>query len=350
MHPGVASALAAALLFGASTPLAKMFAGEVPAVMLAGLLYAGSGIGLALTLTIRHAFGGASARIAWPARSDRGWLAGAVLFGGVLGPGALMYGLAATTATSAALLLNLEGVMTALLAWFVFRENFDGRIALGMAAIGVGGAILAWDPARPAGLGPGALLVTAACLCWAIDNNLTRKVAGGDAVVIACIKGVVAGAINLGIAFALGQAVPGPLAAAFAAVVGFAGYGVSLVLFVVALRHLGTARTGAYFAIAPFVGAGLALVLMREPMTLQLVAAGALMASGVWLHITEAHAHRHVHAPLAHEHAHRHDEHHGHEHAFAWDGSDPHTHHHEHPPIEHTHAHYPDLHHRHRHG
>lgn len=347
MSRGIVSALLAAVLFGASTPLAKRLVGEIPPLMLAGLLYAGSGIGLALVLAIRRMV--SDTAIAWPPRRDAGWLAGAIVFGGILGPLLLMVGLAVTEASTASLLLNLEGVLTALLAWFAFRENFDARIAIGMLLIAGGGAVLVWNPGTGQGASTGALFVVAACACWAIDNNLTRKVSGNDAVVIAGAKGLAAGAINLGLASLLGQSLPVPGALTAAALTGFFGYGLSLVLFVLALRHLGAARTGAYFSVAPFVGATLAIVLEHEHPTVQLAVAGALMAVGVWLHVTERHVHAHVHPPVVHEHAHTHDTHHRHDHDFAWDGQEPHAHAHAHPRIEHTHAHYPDVHHRHRH-
>jgi drug/metabolite transporter (DMT)-like permease len=343
--PGIASAILAALLFGASTPFAKRLVGEVPPQMLAGLLYLGSGVGLALVLAARRSV----ARIARPAGRDWGWLAGAILFGGVIGPVLLMAGLLVTPASTASLLLNLEGVLTALLAWFAFRENFDRRIALGMALIVAGGVVLAWQPGAAAAGVWGPLAVALACACWALDNNLTRKVAANDAVLIACLKGLAAGAVNVGAALFAGQALPDATTGAAAAALGFFGYGLSLVLFVVALRNLGTARTGAYFSVAPFFGAVLALALLGESASPALIAGGALMAAGVWLHLTERHEHEHEHEPMAHEHAHVHDEHHRHEHAFAWDGKEPHTHRHEHGPLRHKHPHYPDIHHRHRH-
>lgn len=349
MRPGIAFALLAAVLFGASTPLAKRLVGEVPPIMLAGLLYAGSGIGLAILMAARRMAGSSKAGIAWPSRRDAVWLAGAIAFGGILGPVLLMFGLATAFASEAALLLNLEGVFTALLAWFLFRENFDARVAIGMLAIAIGGTVLAWNPAGAGGVSPGTLLVIAACLSWAIDNNLTRKVSGSDAAAIAGLKGLIAGATNLGIAFALGQTLPAWPVVFAAGLVGFFGYGLSLVLFVLALRHLGTARTGAYFSIAPFAGAALAIIVLHDALTPQVIAAGVLMAAGVWLHVTERHVHRHAHESLAHDHMHTHDAHHRHDHDPAWDGHEPHAHPHVHAPLEHSHAHYPDLHHRHRH-
>ena len=373
MMRGIACALLAAALFGASTPLAKLLAGQITPAMLAGLLYAGSGIGLCAWLLIRLLRSTASAtrttdeipgqdlpQVASLGRADVGWLAAAIVAGGVAGPLLLMTGLRSMPASSAALLLNLEGVLTALLAWFVFRENFDRRILLGMAAIVGAGMLLAWpgasaSPAEPTldlRLAPGALAIAGACLCWALDNNFTRKVAASDAVQIAAWKGVVAGSVNLSLAAVLGAPWP-PLTGVLAAgLLGFCGYGLSLVLFVIALRHLGSARTGAYFSAAPFVGAALAIGLLHEPTDARFWLAAALMAFGLWLHLSERHGHRHQHEALLHTHEHVHnadDVHHQHEHAFAWDGTSPHTHRHQHQAIAHTHAHFPDIHHRHRH-
>ena len=353
------TALLAAALFGITTPLAKALLGSVSPFMLAGLFYLGSGSGLAIVLLLRRV---AAHRNDASASHDPGhdpvqnplriaelpWLAGAIAAGGVAAPALLMLGLGTTPAATSALLLNLEGVLTALIAWFCFRENFDAQIALGMVAIVAGGVLLSW-PGAHAGVAPGALLVAGACLCWAIDNNLTRKVSTNDAMVIACTKGLVAGPVNIGVALAAGAHWPAWHVASGAMAVGFAGYGVSLVLFVVALRHLGTARTGAYFSVAPLFGVALSLLLWPERAALTFWLALALMAFGVWLHVRERHDHAHTHEPLEHTHAHRHDAHHQHEHDFAWDGSEPHTHPHRHAPITHSHAHYPDVHHRHAH-
>lgn len=346
---GVVHALLSALLFGISTPLAKSLVGAVPPLELAGLLYLSSGVGL-LLLTLGRAIAqpGAAATML-PARGDWPWLGAAILLGGVLGPVALLAGLAAIPASTASLLLNLESVFTALVAWFLFRENFDRRIALGMAAIVIGGLTLVGSPDRAPQSASGPLLVAAACLCWALDNNLTRRVSGSDAVAIAAVKGLVAGAVNLALALSLGLAMPPVGVLAATAAVGFFGYGLSLVLFVLALRELGTARTSAYFSVAPFFGATVALALAGEAPTLPLLLAGTLMAVGVWLHASETHAHEHAHAYQEHTHAHRHDAHHRHVHDFAWDGREPHAHRHVHAPLVHAHPHYPDLHHRHPH-
>jgi drug/metabolite transporter (DMT)-like permease len=306
----------------------------------------GAGIGLAIGQAGRSALGvGASEAPLRP--SDAPWLFAIVAFGGVLGPLFLMLGLARTSAAAGSLLLNLEGLATMTIAWLVFRENVDRRLLLGAASILAGAVALSWQ-GRGIGFDIGGLLIAAACLAWGIDNNLTRRLSSADPVVIALIKGVAAGSVNLTLALLLGARLPsiGTTGAAF--FVGFFAVGVSLVLFVLALRYLGSARTGAYFSLAPFLGAVVAIVLLGEPVTAQLVVAGVLMAFGLWLHLTERHEHDHAHEAIEHEHRHVHDEHHQHAH----DGpvTEPHTHLHRHKALRHWHVHYPDLHHRHEHG
>lgn len=341
-RPGVRAAFAAALLFGAGTPLAKLLLHSVNPWLLAGLLYLGSGIGLTAYRWSRHE---PSVRIS---RNEAPWLAGAILSGGVIGPVLLMLGLTGMPASGASLLLNAEGVFTALLAWFVFKENFDRRIAAGMVLIVAGATVLSWPgEARFAGVWP-ASAVLGACLSWGIDNNLTRKISLTDATWLASVKGLAAGSVNLLLAFCRGAALPSWLGTVAAMVVGLLAYGVSLALFVVALRHLGSARTGAYFSIAPFFGALLAL-LLGEQLTLPFTVAGALMAIGIWLHLTEHHEHEHKHLWLEHEHEHVHDEHHQHEHDPPVELGVKHTHPHTHGQQPHSHPHFPDAHHRHEH-
>jgi drug/metabolite transporter (DMT)-like permease len=349
--PGIATALGAAILFGASAPLAKLLLEGASPQLLAGLFYLGSGIGLGV-VWLRRRQSAEVARERPMTRHDVPWLTGAIVFGGAVAPLLLMIGLTRTPASAAALLLNLEGVFTALLAWFVFKENFDRRIALGMLAIVAAGAALSWEGRVSWGGMAGPLAVAGACLCWAIDNNFTQKVSAGDPVQIAMLKGLVAGSINTAIALFLGASWPSASHILGALVVGFLSYGVSLVLFVMSLRQLGTARTGAYFSTAPFVGALLSLVIFREQPTTAFIIAASLMAVGVWLHVSEHHEHEHRHDMLDHDHAHVHDEHHQHTHAAddppATDPT-PHRHRHRHEPLVHSHAHYPDIHHRHGH-
>ena len=336
-------ALLAAALFGASTPLAKLLLGQVDPWMLAGLLYLGAGIGLGLVHVGRRVLGMGRAEASL-VRADLGWLGLVILTGGIMGPLLLLFGLRLADAAGASLLLNLESVATLGIAWLVFRENVDRRLLLGAVAIVAGALVLAWQPGAHL-ISGGSVLIAAACVCWGIDNNLTRKLSGADPLQIAMIKGLVAGAVNLGIALAVGQSLPAQGIILGSGLVGFLGYGLSLALFVAALRHLGAARTGAYFALAPFVGAVLAVAL-GDAVSWQLALAAAFMGAGLWLHLTEQHAHDHDHDLLNHDHRHVHDAHHQHGH----DNAGPHSHPHQHGPLRHEHAHYPDLHHRHGHS
>ena len=350
IHQGVLYALLAAALFGASTPFAKALVGQVAPVALAGMLYLGSGLGLLALYLGRGLFRReGNSEVAGLTRGDWPWLGGAILAGGVAGPVLLMLGLSTTPAASASLLLNMEGVLTSMLAWFIFKENFDRRIFIGMLLIVAAGVLLSWDQATARGIPPGALAIVGACLCWGIDNNLTRKVSASDAVQIACVKGLAAGAVNLAIAGAFGMRLPALATMVSAGLIGFCGYGLSLVMFVLALRHLGTARTGAYFSAAPFAGAAISLVLFGEQPGALFWAAALLMAAGIWLHLTESHEHAHAHEPMDHIHAHHHDAHHQHAHDAGWDGTEPHVHAHSHTQLEHAHKHYPDIHHQHKH-
>jgi len=343
-----APALAAAVLFGASTPFAKRLLGDVDPWMLAGLLYLGSGLGLGVLSLARRGLSHGPAAEASPSRSDLPWLAAVVLLGGALGPLLLMLGLRHTPAATASLLLNAEGLATMLIAWLVFRENADRRILLGAGAILAGAAILSWRAGSLDG-GWGTLLILGACLAWGIDNNLSRRLSAVDPVRIAMIKGLAAGAVNLALALIHGAAWPRPLPILQAGLLGFFGYGVSLVLFMRALRGLGAARTGAYFSLAPFIGAIIAVSLFGEPLTARLLVAAGLMGLGLYLHLAERHEHEHAHETMHHDHAHVHDAHHDHRHGPDVPAGEPHSHEHTHRPLIHRHPHYPDLHHRHRH-
>ena len=346
MRPGILLALASAVLFGASTPFARLLLGSVDPWLMAGLLYVGAGLGLALFHVSRGALQLPVAE-APLRRSDIPWLAAVILSGGIAGPLLLMLGLAHTNAAEASLLLNLEGLATMAIAWVVFRENVDRRLLIGAFAILAGAVLLSWRGA--AALEWSGMLIAGACVCWGIDNNLTRKLSSSDPVQIATLKGLVAGAVNLTLALWHGAPLPSAGLIAAAGSLGLLGYGVSLVLFVLGLRYLGTARTGAYFSLAPFVGAIIAVALLGETLSVRLVIAGGLMGLGLWLHLAEQHEHEHRHEPIEHEHRHRHDAHHQHEHAAIDPPGDPHTHWHKHARLVHRHPHYPDLHHRHGH-
>ena len=343
-------AFVSAALFGLSTPAAKALLDSMHPAVLAGLLYCGAGIGVALLRRLRaRSIGGTRAREVALGRHDVPWLAGAIVSGGVAGPLLLMIGLAQTSAASASLLLTFEGAATALIAWLFFGENYGSRLVLGLIFLLAGGAALAWSgvPTLDATIGP--LAIVGACIAWALDNNFTRKVSLADPLQIVEIKGLVAGPVNLALGLWASSSVPALATSLIAMAVGFVGYGVSLVLFVLALRDLGTARTSAYFATAPFLGALAAVIALGDAASLQLAVAGVLLAVGVWLHLTERHEHEHVHELTFHAHPHVHDGHHQHAHRQSDPSGEPHTHVHEHGQSKHAHPHTPDMHHGHRH-
>jgi drug/metabolite transporter (DMT)-like permease len=343
---GITMALASAFLFGVGAPFSKLLLAAVDPQLLAGILYLGAGLGLAIIHVGRTAMG-IPAPEAPLRRADGPWLAIIIVFGGIVGPLCLMLGLTRSDAASASLLLNIESLATMVIAWLIFRENVDRRLLLGALALVAGALVLSWS-GQGVSLDAGAMFIVAACIAWGIDNNLTRKLSTADPVVIAMSKGLAAGSVNVALALARGQALPSSLIMSAAGTIGFLSIGVSLVLFVLALRHLGAARTGAYFALAPFMGAVVAIGLLHEPVTLKLAVAAALMGLGLWLHLTERHEHEHLHELLEHEHAHVHDEHH--QHAHDETVIEPHSHWHRHEPIRHKHPHYPDIHHRHSHN
>jgi drug/metabolite transporter (DMT)-like permease len=343
---GAFYAAGAAALFGASTPAAKVLLGSVPPSLLAGLLYLGSGIGLLCLWLARR-----RTAVETPiARRDLWWLAGATLFGGIIGPVLLMFGLARTAAATASLLLNVEGIATALIAWLAFREHASRRTVFGMFLILLGAIMLSWQGHATVVNFIGPLAIAGACIAWAIDNNLTRNIAGSDAVQIAAIKSLVAGAVNTLLAIVFAHAnLPSAGTVLAAAAVGFVGYGLSLVLYILGLRELGTARTGAYFSTAPFIGAAMSVAIGSAVVDTRFVFAAVLMFAGVWLHVTERHEHEHMHEAVEHEHSHVHDAHHQHEHSPGDPLGEPHSHRHKHTPLTHAHAHFPDEHHRHAH-
>jgi len=337
-------ALIAALAFGLSAPLAKLLLASTSPLLLAGLLYLGAGAFLGLT------------RLAWHRRPavgrrftvrDRLILVGVVLAGGMLAPPLLLWGLSRSPAAATALLLNLEVVFTALLAGAVFGEHLGPRVGGAAVVMALGGAALGWAPGGTtsvAGIGAVAL----ACALWALDNNLTRLIAEADPRLIVTVKGLGAGTVNTVLALVGGQSLPAPWTIVLAMALGAVSYGTSLALFIVAMRDLGAARTGAYFATAPFFGAAGGILLLGESPTPGLLAAAVLMALATWLLASERHAHAHRHAAAVHAHVHVTDAHHRHEHA-GWEGAEPHSHPHSTGPLEHEHPHTPDTHHNHGH-
>lgn len=346
---GYEYAIISAVLFGLSTPAAKYLLGITTPLLLAGLFYLGAGLGLVAILLLKHMIG-KTHKEASLNYNDWAWMTGATLFGGVLGPILFMFGLVKTNASTASLLLNLEGAFTAITAWIIVKEHTNNRLIFGLLLIISGGIILAWNGHFELNRLIGSSLIAIACLAWSIDNNITRKISQADPLMIVAIKGSIAGAINIFLAIYFGALLPQKISIIFLiSTIGFLGYGLSLIFFILGLRYIGTARTSACFSLAPFVGASCSILLLGDTLSVQIELAGFLMVWGIWLHLTELHDHEHKHELLIHNHKHYHDEHHQHEHHPNDPSGEPHSHLHIHLPLVHRHPHYPDIHHRHRH-
>jgi drug/metabolite transporter (DMT)-like permease len=357
---GVAFGLGAAFLFGLSTPLAKLLLPATGALSLAALLYLGAGCGLAAFSAARRfaPWLRAFAREPGLSLADIPMMAGVIVAGGVAGPILMLFGLNHLSAAAAALMLNLEVPFTIVLAAVFFGEHLGRREALGAALVVIGGAILSWPP-RTVGLAVrgaiygdlvGVCALSGACLCWALDNNLTQHLSVRDPVVVARTKALCAGFCTLVLAGAFGQGTPVSSLYLSALLVGLVSYGLSLVLYVYAQRILGSARQAGLFATAPFIGALASVALLGERLEITVAAGGLVMACGLWVMFARDHFHEHFHDALAHDHLHVHDLHHQHSHDQASTAEQPHAHWHYHLPVSHAHPHLPDVHHRHRHN
>ncbi|MEP6919065.1 MAG: DMT family transporter [Acidobacteriota bacterium] len=276
---GAAAGIGSAVLFGASAPIAKRMVPHVPTVLLAGILYSGAGIGL----TAARSIGLGRTSDTRLLRSD--WLTmGTIIgFGGILAPILLLIGLARVAGLIASLLLNLECVFTLLLALTVFGERLDRRATWGATLIFAAAAALGAQGDRSRADVIGVLAIVGACACWGLDNNLTRRLSTRDPVQIVQVKTLTAGVFNVTLGLWLSQRWPASTSLLPALTLGFISYGISIVLDVYALRLVGAAKESAYFATAPFAGALLALPLLHESLRGLDIAAGAVMAGGVWL-------------------------------------------------------------------
>jgi len=347
----ILQAVLAAVLFGASAPLSKVLLREIDPIPLAGFLYLGSGIGSWLLFATQRTGNRGRQMEAHLSRADLPWLLGAVLAGGVGAPILLLLGLDRTPASTASLLLNFECVATTLIAVLAFKEAVDRRILWAVGLITLASILLSWTGGAW-GLSLGALGILGACVLWGLDNNFTRHICAKNPLVIVGVKGFGAGGFSIVLSLLLGKPLPAVGVIALALLVGAVSYGLSIQLFILALRGLGAARTGALFGIAPFVGTGLSLLFLGDKPQALFWGAMPVMLLGAWLMLTENHQHAHVHEPLEHTHAHDHeDEHHSHEHLPEGQGvNGNHAHVHRHDKLAHIHPHAPDLHHRHAHA
>jgi drug/metabolite transporter (DMT)-like permease len=340
---GILLALAAAVLFGLSTPASKLLLDELGPLQLAGLLYLGAALGTAPSFLRGRSGGGERLD-----GRNRLRLAGAVILGGIAGPVLLLLGLRLTLAGSVSLLLNLEVVATAVLGVAFFRDPL-GRLGwLGVAGVIAAGVVISWGAGWPGWLA--AALVAAACLCWGLDNHLTALIDGITPARSTFWKGGVAGATNLGLGLAFEPWAGTTPVVAAALVVGALSFGASISLYIASAQQLGATRAQAFFASAPFIGAALAFGLLGEPMDTAHGIGAVLLALSVLALLSSRHEHLHDHPAVEHVHAHRHDDgHHDHTH----EGprlETRHSHWHRHEPVVHSHPHWPDLHHRHGHA
>jgi drug/metabolite transporter (DMT)-like permease len=343
-------AILAAILFGASTPLSKLLLGEMDSIVLASLLYLGSGLGIGILVAARKYFAHSESTEAGIRRTDLPWLIGAVLVGGVAAPIILLFGLKYSSAASASLLLNFEGVATTIIAALVFKEAVGKRTVYAITLITLASVLLSWNAAANWEFSLGALGILGACTLWGLDNNFTRNISSKNPLVIVTIKGLGAGIFSLILALFLGKSIPGIAQILLTLLLGFICYGLSIALFILALRNLGVARTSTLFGIAPFVGMFISLLIFREAPQGLFFYSVPLMLIGAWLMLGEKHRHTHIHELLEHEHSHAHpDEHHAHEQTHSAPFIGLHSHKHMHEVVEHNHPHTPDLHHRHQH-
>jgi len=339
---GALLALLAAALFGASTPLLQRAGEGVGALSTAALLYAGAAAVGAVSRRPAH-------REARLVRADLPRLLAMALFGAAIGPVALAWGLQRTSGTSASLMLTLEALFTAVLAWRMYHETMDRRVWAAMALLLAGGVVLILDQQRGGGTQLyGLLAVAVATAAWSVDNTLSRGLAERDPSQVVMAKGALGASATALLGFGFSEPLPPPAAALGLFAIGASGYGLSLRFYLLAQRAFGAARTGSVFAFAPFIGAALALLLGERSGGALMVLGSALMLAGVLLHLAESHGHEHQHEAVEHEHAHRHDDgHHQHRHQPMPKGVHSHAHHHQ--PLHHVHAHVPDVHHGHRH-
>lgn len=344
-------ALLAAILFGLSTPLAKLLLGEIDPIHLAAFLYLGSGLCLLLIKIIQKFSSNHMVTEARLSGSDLAWLAGATLAGGVIGPIILMQSLQHTPAATASLLLNFESVATTIIAAIIFKEAVSRRAWWAIITIALASSLLSLNLNDTWGFSLGAVGIIAASLFWGMDNNLTRNISGKDPITIVTIKGLSAGLFSLILAISTGKTFPSWEIILKTMLLGGLSYGLSILFYIRSLRSLGAARTSGLYSTAPLSGLVTSLIIFREPPNIMLVLALPLMAIGTALLVNELHDHTHIHEPLIHDHSHNHDDgHHDHSHSGGLvPNRKTHSHMHEHPEIQHEHHHMPDTHHRHSH-
>lgn len=344
-------ALLSAILFGASAPITKMLLGKIEPIPLASFLYLGSGFGLLIFQIVNSLIKKQVINEAPLKKKDFVWLSGAIIAGGIIAPIILLNSLKITPASTASLLLNFEGVATTIIAILFFKENVGKQILTAVVLITLASIFLSWDFKNQWGFSIGSFGIVLACFCWGVDNNFTRNISAKNPFSIVTIKGIIAGSFSLLLSMILKNQIPDLRVVIIAMIIGFFCYGLSIVLFVFAMRNLGSTRTSALFGTAPFIGAILSFILLRDIPSSMFFISLPIMIIGTVLLLKEEHHHSHIHEAIQHEHRHNHtDGHHEHEHTdeqIIINGY--HSHSHTHKNIEHDHPHSPDIHHRHIH-
>jgi len=322
---------------------------DISPIVMAGFLYLGAFLGLSIYFLFARRISRTNEdRADRLTRKDMPWLIGATLAGGVVAPICQMIGLTLISGFSASLLLNLEGILTAVIATIVFKESAGKKLWLAVICMTIAGVLLSWDPGRSKFSVLGPLLIVLATFCWGVDNNLTRQISDKNPMQITWVKGLLAGSFSLLLALISGKPISLNINIIYVLLLGAFSYGLSIVFFIKALKSMGASHTGAFYSLGPFIGALVSLVIFREWLGWIVFPALIFMGLGVWLIVVDQHIHEHTHGAIIHSHSHRHDDfHHMHEHKETITGT--HTHEHTHADLTHTHAHWPDNDHRHAH-
>jgi drug/metabolite transporter (DMT)-like permease len=343
----VIMAILAAILYGISSPVSKLLLAQIPATLMAALLYLGAGIGMLIVNGVQRLSHKAKIEAGLTRRELPYVVAMIILDIGA--PILLMFGLTLSTPATVSLLNNFEIVSTSLIAFFIFKEAIGKRMVIAITLITLASIILSVAKISSITFSPGAILVLFACICWGLENNCTRMLSVKDPMQIVVIKGFGSGIGALLISFVSGQYRSNLKYMLAACVLGFVAYGLSIYFYILAQRGLGAARTSAYYAATPFIGVGISWMVFHNGITLSFLIALSIMLLGSYLALSEVHTHLHTHTEITHEHKHKHpEEHHTHAHIPGFIGE--HSHQHTHESMLHEHSHTPDAHHNHSHS
>ena len=281
MNKAIFYAILAAALYALNAPVSKLMLKNVPPTMMAGFLYLGAGLGMALMGLVRRRTG-LSKQEMHLTRKDLPFTLGMVVLD-IAAPIFLMIGLSRTTSANASLLNNFEIVATSLIALLIFKEKIGRRLWIAIGLITLSSILLSVEDAGSFRFSVGSLFVLLACVCWGLENNCTRNLSHSDPLEIVVIKGFGSGIGSVIIGRVVGEALPlwGDILRIL--LLGFVAYGLSIYFYVYAQRELGAAKTSAYYAIAPFIGVLLSFIMFREIPGALFFIALAIMVAGTWM-------------------------------------------------------------------